>query len=405
MRILVTTDYLDAENHGGAGRVVLELGRALIERGHTVAIIAGAPAVRQGLLEYRGAWFEYATFPYRGGKNRGVLFFLRALRIARRVARSFGFAPELVIHCQPLSALLFRTRRVPAVYLFTSSWVLEYLAERCGSTDIEDARRRGGTVRLGTRLRRFAEARAVTRAAHVVALSECTKRDLVEMHALPPERASILPASADLDRFHPLAPEARAALRERLGVPAEAFLCACVRRLVPRTGVDLLVQAFTTVLREAPAARLWIAGRGPLEEELRARIDALGLSPAVRMLGYVPDDALADLYRAADLAIVPTRLLEGFGLATIEALACGTPVVATPVGGSVEILRRFEPALLAADVTSDALAAAILAWERDRARLSTLRPACRAYVEGNYSWRRFAAGVESILEDAVASRG
>jgi glycosyltransferase involved in cell wall biosynthesis len=111
-----------------------------------------------------------------------------------------------------------------------------------------------------------------------------------------------------------------------------------------------------TVRRIHPEVLLLIAGKGPLHDALSARIEDLGLQRHVRLLGYVPDADLALAYRAADLSVVPTVALEGFGLITVESLAAGTPVLVTPVGGLPETVQALAPNLILPAATDPSFA-------------------------------------------------
>jgi glycosyltransferase involved in cell wall biosynthesis len=166
-------------------------------------------------------------------------------------------------------------------------------------------------------------------------------------------------------------------------------------------GVYTLAAAAAELRRRVPAALVLIAGRGPLRDELEARIVARGLANHVRMLGFVADSALPAAYRAADLTVVPTAALEGFGLVTAESLAAGTPCVVTPVGGLTDVVSPFAPQLVtqspsAADI-ADVLAGAL------RAEVALPSSAhCVAYARQRFDWPVVAAQVRDVYERARA---
>jgi glycosyltransferase involved in cell wall biosynthesis len=172
-----------------------------------------------------------------------------------------------------------------------------------------------------------------------------------------------------------------------------------VRRLVRRVGVDTLVDAAAALRARVPEALVLIAGRGPLREELEARIVARGLANHVRLLGFVADDALPLAYRAADLTVVPSAALEGFGLVTVESLAAGTPCVVTPVGGLVDVVSPLAPQLVsrspsAADI-ADTLADALLG------RIPLPGAAgCASYAREGFDWPVVVARVRRVYEEA-----
>jgi glycosyltransferase involved in cell wall biosynthesis len=163
--------------------------------------------------------------------------------------------------------------------------------------------------------------------------------------------------------------------------------------------VDTLVEAAAALRTRVPEALVLIAGRGPLERELEARIAALGLHDHVRLLGFVPDELLPAAYRAADLTVVPTTALEGFGLTTVESLAAGTPCVVTPVGGLAEVVAPFAPQLVT-DSPSAADVAAVLARAlRDEIPLPSATT-CETYARRGFAWPVVAARVRQVYEAA-----
>jgi glycosyltransferase involved in cell wall biosynthesis len=196
------------------------------------------------------------------------------------------------------------------------------------------------------------------------------------------------------------------ALRKRLGLPEGAFIVLTVRNLVSRMGLENLVEAASAVVKERPEVFFVIGGSGYLRGKLEKMIKTAGLSGSVRLAGYIPEADLPAYYQCADLFILPSRLLEGFGLVTLEALACGTPVLATPVAANPEIVGRLDPRMLLEDCSPAGIAAGILGFiPRYGEARGAMRGACRKFVEDNYSWTRYAEGVEQALFDAISSGG
>ncbi|MBM4087597.1 MAG: glycosyltransferase, partial [Planctomycetes bacterium] len=139
-----------------------------------------------------------------------------------------------------------------------------------------------------------------------------------------------------------------------------------------------------------------------LERELKSLVSRLGLADRVIFAGKAPEADLPRFYQAADLFVLPTRELEGFGMVTPEALASGTPVLGTPVGGTVEILGRLNPDLLFADTSAEAMAAKLLDFATSGNLTPQLRQACRDYAVARYSWDavvdQYEALCRSLLE-------
>jgi glycosyltransferase involved in cell wall biosynthesis len=182
-------------------------------------------------------------------------------------------------------------------------------------------------------------------------------------------------------------PEGRPGARERLGLEPDAFVAACVRRLVPRMGIGGLLDAWARIVDELPpGSTLLIAGDGPLAEELAERSREPALAGRVRVLGRVSEQELLDVYRAADVAVVPTLSVEGFGLVVLEAAACGTPSIVSDVGGLREAAAPLDGSLVLPPADTDALSARL--GTAARGELPT-RADTREFAE-RYSWQRLA---------------
>ena len=281
----------------------------------------------------------------------------------------------------------------PLVLAFHSSDPLE----------IQFRRERTG---LGYRLRSYAleplvalmEATAIRNARRVVVLSRFTRGLLLRRDPSVAGRAVVIGAGVDLVRF---SPGDQGEARRRLGLDEDGPpLLLTVRRLEVRMGVEELLHAVAEVLRTQPL-RLAVIGDGSLRPHLERVARRLGLAQAVSFLGRVADEKLPDWYRAADLFVLPTVAYEGFGMVTVEALACGTPVVGTPVGATPELLEALDPRLVSASAEAGDLAAAIadglgLAGDEFRRR-------CRAYACERYAWEPVVERWEAALVETVAA--
>jgi glycosyltransferase involved in cell wall biosynthesis len=163
-------------------------------------------------------------------------------------------------------------------------------------------------------------------------------------------------------------------------------------------GLERLLLASQTLMRSNDLV-LAVVGRGSLEERLRRLSSDLGLERRVRFVGQVSDDELRDWYRAADLFVLPTVAYEGFGMATVEALASGTPVVGTSVGATPELLRPLNPGLVARNSEPEVLAATI-AEGLDLSE-PEFRRRCREYACTNFAWEQVIVDWERELELAA----
>jgi glycosyltransferase involved in cell wall biosynthesis len=263
----------------------------------------------------------------------------------------------------------------------------------------EESRASGqGAARV--RAKRALEGSVYRRASQLVVHSEAFRRLLVEGYGVRPWDVHVVPPGVDLVQF---SPGDREAARKRLGIPASSNVVASVRRLVTRMGIGHLLDACAH-LEEGTRSRLvlLIGGEGPERPRLEARAAELGLCAQVRFLGRLSEERLPDVYRAADLCVVPSLELEGFGLVVLEALACGTPVIASDVGGLSEALGDLDRSLLVPPGDVGRLAERM---ERALARPESLPGAarCRRRAE-RFSWGASAERHVDVYRRAVAAK-
>lgn len=228
--------------------------------------------------------------------------------------------------------------------------------------------------------------RAVERAYAVTAVCGALRDELVSI-GVASDKIHVVEHGVDLDMFRP--PEDRRALRRSLGMDGPTLLS--VGHLIDRKGHDLAIRAVAAL----PGVRLMIAGDGPRDRALRALAMNLGVGDRVEFLGHVDQERLPGLYGAADIALNCADR-EGIANVLLEAIACGTPLVATPVWGSPEVVKVREAGLLTADRSVPAISDTI-------ARLLAALPeraATRRYAE-SYDWRRTGREHRALLQAAV----
>lgn len=181
--------------------------------------------------------------------------------------------------------------------------------------------------------------------ANLVVATTVDQFDLLRaQYAVPEAKLRMIPPGYDDSRFFPVGSATRQALRRRFGFDGKVVLS--LGRLARNKGYDLLIRAFAEVAARSSDARLHLAVGGErldaAEEQIllgcRNLATDLGLGERVKFAGFVPDADIADLYRAADVFVMPSRY-EPFGMTAIEAMACGTPTVVTTHGGLFRVLR------------------------------------------------------------------
>lgn len=389
LRILVASDQWFPDVRGGVARVATESSRRLAALGHDVtALVPKRP----------GAEAEWQDNGVRvlGALHRTVVpQTLSDPRDAARAVRELpnGFDVAVAHGSTTAAGLLGGGIAAPLVTVFHASAPLE---QRVLHERLSLGRERVAAYALRPVLE-LLEERSLVGAAQVLVLSDFSRKLVAKRHPDVLARTSLVPGAVDTDTF---TPDGREAARERLGVAEREQLVLTVRRLVPRMGLEELIDA--TAMLDVPGLRVAIGGSGPLEAELDAQRLATGHPDRVDLLGRIPDEDLVDWYRAADLVVVPTVAYEGFGLVTVEALACGTPVVGTPVGATPELLRPLDERLVSRGADPSALAEAVALG----LTLATpaMRERCRAYALERFSWRESIHRWQAHLAAAALMR-
>jgi glycosyltransferase involved in cell wall biosynthesis len=367
------------ERAGGLDRMYYSLVGALPGAGVSVrGVVAGSSRVAEdtdGAI--RGFGSAAQSLPLR------LMAARRALRHAVETERPDVISSHFALYTFPG---LDVTRGIPQVSHFQGPWADESHVE--------------GADSLGQRAKRYLEQTVYARSSRLIVLSDAFGQILTSRYGIPQERIRVVPGCVDVEQFNlPISPtEARLKLQLPLGRP----IVLAVRRLVRRMGLEDLVDAVKLLKRQQPDVLLLIAGKGRLEAELQARITEAGLDDNVKLLGFVPDQHLAALYRAATISVVPTVALEGFGLITVESLASGTPVLVTPVGGLPEAVAGLSRDLVlpttGAAAIADGLAAAL-----DGSLKLPDADACRAYARANFDNAVIAKRVAAVYDEAIAA--
>lgn len=212
--------------------------------------------------------------------------------------------------------------------------------------------------------------RAARQCAAVVTVCSALKRRLIELGA-DGTKITVLRNGVDLEEFYP---EDRIAARSSFAISGFALLS--VGRLVEMKGHDLVIAALTKL----PSAMLLIAGSGPAAGKLRALAREQGVSERVHFLGDIPQERLRTLYSAADILVLASSM-EGWPNVLLEAMACGTPVIASAVGGIPEVITASVAGILLSERTPDAISYAAETLRRN----PPCRAAVRRYAE-SFSW-------------------
>lgn len=254
---------------------------------------------------------------------------------------------------------------------------------------------------VNTQSRLAIERAVMQRCDRIVVMSQFMRDRVQAVHKISDDKLRVIPGASDLRRFHP--PDNIEAVRREVAMPLDKLVLFTVRNLVPRMGLENLIQAIANLGEAGKGVLLVIGGEGPLGQVLKEMVERLDLHARVRLVGFIPEDLLPKYYQAADLVVMPTHQLEGFGLVTVEALACGTPVLGTPVGAIPEILSQIDPLLIAEGVDASALTKALLGmlkrFREQPQEKQRLGEKGRALVERLYTWEHHTAQLASLFRE------
>jgi glycosyltransferase involved in cell wall biosynthesis len=353
----------------------------MLGKGWFPSQLGGLDRYFRGLLEQLPNAHGVVVGPARGAgpsvtaaSTHDAQLWLRLLAFTRAAAQQ-GKAADLIdshfaLYALP-TVLIGGLRRKPLIVHFHGPWAEENAS--------------AGDVSRWRHYARWRLERAVySRAQLVITLTGAFRRTLVEDYGVSPWSTAVLAPGVDLGHF---TPGDRSDARARLGLAPDAFVACCVRRLVPRMGLDVLIEAWAQTLAANPDARLLIAGEGGLRGDLEQQIRALSLNDSVRLLGRISDEELLATYRAADVNVVPTIAFEGFGMVVLEAAACGTPSIVTRVGGLPEAVAGLGRDLIVPPLDAEALATRLLHGKQGRL---PSREQTRSWA-ATHGWDRVAA--------------
>jgi len=402
MNILFVADVSIASVASGAERVLYEQCTFLSRRGHEVHLLTRRLPLHDsdeeeidGVKECRYSFNKKLPYPF-------LISTFHNCRSSFNSLQSNSSFHIINFH-QPFSAVGVLSSRVSrGIFTFYTCHSLsfqEYASQSSPPTNSKEWL----SYRMQLFGRKLAEKTALRKSNHIVVLSEYTKEKLEGTYGLPPAKIHVIPAGVDLNRFRPY--DDKQSLRNRLEIPTGHFTLLTVRNLEPRMGLENLILAFKKILEAKTHVFLVVGGEGPLAQDLKSLARETGVEESVKFVGYIPEEELPYYYQMADLFILPTRELEGFGLVTVEALASGLPVLGTPVGGTKEILAHMGPEFLFSDGTPDSMARLILksmqGWAINPEIYNEVSRKCRKVAENHFSWDTHITRLENLFQVTV----
>ena len=398
MRILIPNHF--PLEGSGSGIYTQNIAREITKKGHKALAITPAHAMQHG-------------YPF---EVRSILFTLEGVEGESEPRLPFNF-PCFTTH--PLSTTTFgdldADQRQAYVQAFQAAidsavldwnpdlihaqhlWVTGYAAHKAEMPYVVTAH---GTDLMGFRKYKDWKEMALEGARHaqtVIAISKQVARDAIALYGIPEERVRIVMNGFDEDIFHVMSVD-RSKLMAKYDLPkGPGYLITFVGKLTEFKGVDVLLDAAHIYERELDDVMTLIIGDGALRLPLEEQTERLGLD-GVHFLGHQPQRAVAEILNSADISTIPSRV-EPFGLVAVEALACGTPVVATNEGGLPDFVDERVGALV--DVgNAAALADAIISEIRSNSK-EVKGPFAAAYASKDFSWSGQVDKMIDLYEEAL----
>lgn len=356
-RIALVTPILPIPQDPTRGRFIFETAKALSKQADVRVFLQQADYLHARLLGPNAANADLLH----GRVNIGGLDVHAA---------SYPAIPKLT---RPFNGCLSGRSVMPGLKAFQPEAVIGYWVYPEGAGALHAARQLGvpgvigalGTdIHMRSGLNAWLTRRTLQQADAVITVSEAMTRYTHTQHGVPRDRITTIVNGFNTGIFHP---RPREQTRHKLGVSADEQVILYVGRLIEAKGLRELIEAFQSVLRQHPRARLVFAGEGAMKTELQGRIEQLNLRERIQLLGGQSPEAVAEWMSAADVVSLPSWS-EGYPNVLVEALACGCPVVASRVGGIPEIVTDHNGIMHPAkdpSVLADALLKALgTAWNR-----------------------------------------
>ena len=251
----------------------------------------------------------------------------------------------------------------------------------------------------GARYREYALT-AAQNAHAIIAISNQVQTDAMETYQMPAEKVPLIGNGFGTDHFKLLPHVSKVEVLNDFDLNgADKPLVSFVGKFTDFKGIDTLLKAAAIYEKQIDGIQTVLVGEGSLWDEMLSLKEQLGLN-GVHFLGHQTQDVLARIYNAADVSIVPSRV-EPFGLVAVEALACGTPVVATNAGGLPDFINEKVGALVPVD-DPESLAQAIISEIKNNTK-QTKGVYANQYAYENYTWEKQVAKMIELYQQAIAA--
>ena len=234
-------------------------------------------------------------------------------------------------------------------------------------------------------------------ASEVVVNSNYMKNELQRLFGLPYEKINVIPNGVNMNLFNGI--ERDYNFRRRFAMDNEKIILF-MGRLVYEKGIQHLISAMPKILNGYHDAKLVICGKGGMMEELKAQVNAMGISQKVYFAGYMNGKDVQKMYKAADVAVFPSTY-EPFGIVALEAMLSENPIVVSDIGGLNEIVQHRENGMKSYAGNPNSIADSILELLYDHKLCADITKKAKAKVRNEYNWSKIAQDTHFTYQKAI----
>lgn len=234
-------------------------------------------------------------------------------------------------------------------------------------------------------------------ASEVIVNSNYMKNELQRLFGLPFEKINVVPNGVNLNLYSGI--ERDYEFRRQYAADNEKIILF-VGRLVYEKGIQHLIAAMPKILEKYHDSKLVIAGKGGMIDELKAQVNAMGISNKVYFTGYLNSKQVVKMYKCADVAVFPSTY-EPFGIVALEGMLSGTPVVVSDVGGLNEIVQHGENGMKSYAGNPNSLADSIISLLYDPALCMKVAKNAKSKVKAEYNWQKIAQDTHFAYQKAI----
>lgn len=387
MRILMLTWEYPPRIVGGIARVVHDLSKRLIKDGHEVTVVT----YKEGDVPY----FE---------NDKGVLVH----RVDNYMINPNNFIDWIMQLNFNLVAKATEiiNKEGPFDVIHAHDWLVAYAAKALKNSfgipivatiHATEAGRNSGIHDETQRYINDTEWMLTYEATEVIVNSNYMKNELQRLFGLPFEKIDVVPNGVNLTAFNGV--ERDYEFRRKYAADNEKIILF-MGRLVYEKGIQHLISAMPKVLQSYHDAKLIIAGKGGMQEELKAQAERMGLGNKVYFTGYLNSKDVSKMYKCADMAVFPSTY-EPFGIVALEGMLSGAPVVVSDIGGLNDIVEHRVNGMKSYAGNPNSIADSILSLLYDPALCASISKKAKTKVREQYNWQKIAQDTHFTYQKAV----